>query len=262
MRSRRDNLRKGPGIFSGLSCLCLVLGALMASPVLAQQAGGAPATAQGRAIVPVLTLDWEQLFEETLWGKRIRSDLSEASRALNAENNRIADDLIAEEKALTDRRPTMDPKVFRTEADAFDERATAIRNAQKAKAQALSQNFETARQEFFSAVAPLLDDMLASRGAVVVLDRRVIIRGLAEADVTAELVKLVDARLNAGPADDGIPSPAVEGNGSLSEAGTGAPAGPDTPATGAPGTGAAPLIPGATDLGTAPSAPAVAVPGN
>jgi len=216
MRNHRDILRRGPGIIPGLLCLGLALLPGFVTPARAQQA---PVAGEAtRPIVPVLTLDWEQLFEETLWGKRIRNDLSEASRALNAENNRIADDLIAEEKALTDKRPTMDPKEFRTEADAFDERATAIRNAQKAKAQALSQNFEEARQAFFGAVAPLLDDMLASRGAVVVLDRRVIIRGLAEADVTAELVKLVDARLGSGPAADGSPTPvpatpAPEGSG-------------------------------------------------
>lgn len=232
MRNRRDKLRRRPGVLSGLLCLGLAALPGLVPPALAQQA---PATgAAARAIVPVLTLDWEQLFEDTLWGKRIRNDLSEASRALNAENNRIADDLIAEEKALTDKRPTMDPKVFRTEADAFDERATAIRTAQKAKAQALSQNFEEARQAFFAGVAPLLDDMLASRGAVVVLDRRVIIRGLAEADVTAELVKLVDARLGSGPADDGIPAPAQEGSGTAPAADA-APASPEiTPETALP----------------------------
>lgn len=245
MRSHRDNLRKGPGIISGLLCLWLAALPGFATPALAQQA---PATgATPRAIVPVLTLDWEKLFEDTLWGKRIRNDLSEASRALNAENNRIADDLIAEEKALTDKRPTMDPKVFRTEADAFDERATAIRNAQKAKAQALSQNFEEARQAFFAGVAPLLDDILASRGAVVVLDRRVIIRGLAEADVTAELVTLVDAQLGSGPAEDGLPAPAQEGGGTA-------------PAPG--GVPDAPLVPPEATPETALPVPASPAPGN
>lgn len=203
MRGRLHNIAR-PGHCPGLLRLLLAAWAcvlmLTIAPALAQESR-AP---ESRAIVPVLTLDWEQLFDSTLWGERIKADLTAASRALNAENNRIADDLVAEEKALTERRAGMDPKAFRTEADAFDERATGIRNAQKAKAQALTQSFEAARAEFFNAVAPLLDEMLARRGAAVVLDRRVIIRGLAQADITPELSQLVDAKLGSGPASTGL----------------------------------------------------------
>ncbi|WP_420343613.1 OmpH family outer membrane protein [Paenirhodobacter sp.] len=157
---------------------------------------------QGEPVIrlpnPVLTLDWEKLFDQALWGKKIRADLEAQSKDLQQENNRIADDLIAEEKALTDRRAGMEPTEFRNQANAFDERATGIRAAQKQKAQALSQHFDDARQAFFEAVAPLLDDILAKRGAVVVLDRRAIVRGAANADVTDDLIRLVDERFGAG----------------------------------------------------------------
>jgi len=188
-----------PGLRLGLAVLLAGLAFAAPAPVLAQQA-----PSHGETVIrvpsPVLTLDWEALFEATRWGKRIRADLATDSRALSDENNRIADALIAEEKALTERRATLDPTTFRTEANAFDERATGIRNAQKAKAQALSRRFEESRQAFFEAVTPMLDDILAKRGAVVVLDRRVIIRGLSEADVTDDLVHLVDEKMGDGPA--------------------------------------------------------------
>ncbi len=183
-------------IGAGIVALALA-GLPMAAP--AQQA--APLTEPViRLPNPVLTLDWERLFEETLWGKRIRADLEAQSKDLQQENNRIADDLIAEEKALTDRRATMEPDAFRSEANAFDERATGIRNAQKTKAQTLSQHFDDERQAFFEAVSPLLDDLLVQRGAVVVLDRRAIIRGVANADVTEEIVRLVDQKFGEGAA--------------------------------------------------------------
>ena len=62
----------------------------------------------------------------------------------------------------------------------------------------MSQHFDDARQAFFEAVAPLLDDILAKRGAVVVLERRAIVRGAANADVTDDLIRLVDERFGAG----------------------------------------------------------------
>lgn len=211
-----------PGLCLGLVALSAGLFGGAPVPVAAQQA-----PAHGETVIrvpsPVLTLDWEALFEASRWGKRIRADLAAESRALSDENNRIADDLIAEEKALTERRATMDPTAFRTEANAFDERATGIRNAQKAKAQALTRRFEDRRQAFFEAVTPMLDDILAKRGAVVVLDRRVIIRGLAEADVTDDLVRLVDEKLGDGPA-------AAEGSAPDAAPETTAPSPPAAPA--------------------------------
>ena len=208
MRGPVVTVLRRPGALPGLAlCAALAFGAL--TPVQAQQAPAA-AGAQAQAPLPVLTLDFEKLFENTRWGKRIRTDLAAASQALNTENNRIADDLVAEEKDLTERRATLAPEEFRKEADAFDQRATGIRNAQNAKAKALSTQFDADRQAFFNAAAPLLDEVLAARGAVVVLDRRAIIRGLNQADITDDLAALMDARLGDGPPSAPVPAPESE----------------------------------------------------
>lgn len=147
---------------------------------------------------PVLTLDWERLYEGSLWGKRVAGDLAKASAELGAENTRIADSLVAEERALTERRPAMSPEAFRAEADAFDARVTEIRAAQEDKARALGRRAEEERQAFIQAAIPLLDGVLEARGAVAVLDSRAIIRGRALIDVTADLGARVDATLGAG----------------------------------------------------------------
>ncbi|PZX27288.1 OmpH family outer membrane protein [Rhodobacter capsulatus] len=192
---RQRKALTGPGSLPGLLRLCLAAAVLalgLAAPVRAEPV--APAA------VPVLTLDFERLFDDTLWGKAIAAEMTRESTALAAENTRIADDLIAEEKLLTERRAKLTPAAFRAEADAFDERATGIRAAQKAKAQALTQSFEAAQQAFFVASGPLIDEILTRRGAVMVLDRRAIIRGLEAADITEDLARLMDARLGAGPA--------------------------------------------------------------
>ncbi|MFC3058234.1 OmpH family outer membrane protein [Paenirhodobacter populi] len=173
-----------------------ILAAMLAGVSLAPGAAGAQAATASQQ---VLTLDWERLFDESHWGKRIREDLARESQALSQENDRIADELVAEEKSLTERRATMNAEDFRREAAAFDARATEIRNTQKAKAQALTQKFEDEREALFRAIAPLLDDILQQRGAAVVMDRRAIIRGRADADVTGALVTLVNDRFGEGP---------------------------------------------------------------
>lgn len=164
----------------------------------------APARAQGPLDLPpgaqILTLDWEELYDGSAWGKRVTAEIAAEGAALTAENNRIADDLVAEEKSLTDRRAGMEPAAFRTEAQAFDKKATEIRAAQNAKAEALNRRFEAERQAFIAALVPLLDGFLAEHKAAMVIDRRVIIRALEGIDVTDELIALADAKLGTGKA--------------------------------------------------------------
>lgn len=154
---------------------------------------------------PILTLDWERLYEGSLWGQRVDADIAAASASLSAENARIAEELVAEEKALTDRRGGMEPAAFRAEADAFDQRVIGIRAAQDAKVRELSRRVDEERQTFIEAVFPLLDAVLEARGAVAILDQRAIIRGAAAIDVTRDIGQRADALLGAGPARPDTP---------------------------------------------------------
>lgn len=184
----------------------------------------------------VLTLDWERLYDNSLWGKRVQSEIESASSALRKENDRIASQLEAEERKLTEERLTMPSDQFQQAADAFDTRATDIRKAQKAKADAIQRQLNQEHQTFVQTVVPLLDEVLKARGAVVVLDSRAIIRGLAQADVTAELGARVDKEIGDGA---GRVTPLVPptSNGNSADAAQGAPATPDQPGSNQPASG-------------------------
>ena len=181
-----------------LSGALLVCGVFLAGQGAAQELPSVSDLSLPRAVPGILTLDWEVLYDNSAWGQRVSGELSQASQDLNAENNRIADDLVAEERRLTERRASMAPEAFKAEASAFDKRATGIRAAQKAKAQALQAQLEQERQAFVQAALPVLDELLLQRGASVVLDRRVIIRGLSNIDVTDDLILLVNDRIGSG----------------------------------------------------------------
>ncbi|TQS72915.1 OmpH family outer membrane protein [Rhodobacteraceae bacterium] len=178
----------------------------------------------GAIPMPILTLDWEALYQQSKWAKRVKTQIAQESAALAAENDRIAEQLIKEERALTEQRSTMTPQNFRKAADAFDDRATGIREAQKSKAEALSRQLDAEQQNFVAQAVPLLDQLLAKLGAQIVIDRRVIIRGLAQIDVTDEMLDIVDRDLGNGtpqPVPGNLPDPAPDADGS---------APPETPA--------------------------------
>ena len=198
--------------------LALVMAAF-AAPGLAQQPVAQTAV---QTETPVLTLDWERLYENSLWGKRVAREIEAASNDLRQENNRIAAQLETEERDLTERRPKMDPASFQAAADAFDTRATAIRAAQKAKADAIQKQLNAERQAFLQAVMPKLDEVLHARGAEVVLDSRVIIRGLSSADVTDQLGARIDKEIGdgAGKVSAIVPPTGTQGGAPADVAGT------------------------------------------
>lgn len=148
---------------------------------------------------PILTIDQERLYGQSLWGKRAEAEITAESQALQAENNRIEAELTAEEKSLTERRPTMPAPDFRKLADDFDQRVTGIRTAQDRKAREIAARRDQARQDFFNAALPVMADLLRARGAVAILDNRAVFVSARSIDATDDMRQRLDEVLGAGP---------------------------------------------------------------
>lgn len=182
----------------------------LAAPVLAQTLAAPPVSS------PILTIDQERLYADSAWGKRASAYLSDESVRLSAENRELEAKLVAEEKDLTDARPTMDPEVFRKAADAFDARVVDLRRTQDAKARAIARISDAERQRFYAAALPAMGEVLRQRGAVVVLDSRAIFVSIEAIDVTDEMIAAIDTTVGAGenapdPAPEAMPPPTGEG---------------------------------------------------
>lgn len=203
-RCRRSS--RGGRVAALILALCLALPA------------AAPAQEAGTGIVIV---DQERMFQQSLYGQRILQEIDRRSEALAAENREIESELVAEERALTGLRATLDTEEFRLRAATFDEKVTRIRASQDAKARALSRVQEEARQEFVRLVEPILSQLLDGIGASILLDRRVVLSARPEADITDRAIARIDDAI--GPGDD-LPQADPDPD---AESGTGA---PETPA--------------------------------
>ncbi len=187
------------------------LGAFLAALALAASAGSLAAQETSRPTLqsPILTLDQDRLFSESLWGKRASRRIETASAELSAENRQIEAELTAEEKTLTEKRATMPVDEFRAAADAFDVKVTEIRRTQDGKARAIGQLQDVERQRFYAAALPVMGEVLRSRGAVAVLDKRAIFLAADAIDVTDEMIVQIDSVLGEG---EDAPVPAADGN--------------------------------------------------
>src|SRR5512146_784429 len=105
----------------GLGAVAVAL-ALAAAPAAAQEAAPGGALSLGQVRSPVLTIDPERLYAESLFGQRVADQVRADAEALDRENQRIEEALTEEERSLTLRRPTMPIDEFRAAAEDFDSR--------------------------------------------------------------------------------------------------------------------------------------------
>jgi len=171
---------------------------------LALAAGAAMAqSAQVELPPPILTFDPERLLAESRLGLALTSEVEEAARRLAEENRRIEAELLAEERALTERRAELSPEEFRPLARDFDEKVQRLRAEQDEKERALATLREEGRQRFFQQAVPVLSDILRERGALVLIDRREVFLSADAIDITDTAISRIDeaAEAPAGGAD-------------------------------------------------------------
>jgi Skp family chaperone for outer membrane proteins len=149
---------------------------------------------------PVLTIDADRLLAESALGRALNAQVEDSARRLAEENRRIEAELLAEERALTERRSMMSPDEFRPLADAFDEKVQRLRAEQDEKERALIALREDGRQRFFQQAVPILSEIVRERGALVLLDRRDVFLSADAIDITDAAIADLDA---AGAAPEG-----------------------------------------------------------
>ena len=157
-----------------------------------------PPASVAPAASPVLTVDQEQLFTGSAWGQRIQDELDAASDVLDQENERLYNQLVAEEAELTELRKTLPAEEFRLRAEAFDARATQIRREFAQSVDDLNASLQNERAAFFQAAGPIMGRMMQERGALVVLDRQTALVSVGSINITSELTAQIDAELGDG----------------------------------------------------------------
>ena len=151
-------------------------------------AGAGRAAAQGVVGAGIRYLDQDRLLRESRMGQAILSDLREAEQALDRENQALAEQLAAEERALTDLRPTLPPEEFRARAEAFDRRVEAIRAERARLSQELGQRYEAEAQRFFQTALPILSALMAEQGVAALLRPEAVLLGAEWLDLTDQAI--------------------------------------------------------------------------
>ena len=164
----------------------------------AQQQPADPTATRAPVQSPILTIDSDRVFLESEFGRRVAAEIEEQGTALSIENRQIEADLEAEEQELTLKRAAMTPEAFRSLADDFDEKVQTIRRAQAAKSRALNALLDEEREVFLTAAGPVLERLMRSAGAGVILERRSVFVSASAIEITDAAIDLLNETIGSG----------------------------------------------------------------
>ena len=159
----------------------------------------------------VVAMNLEQVFNQTMLGKRMRADHAAAIARMEACNDNLRILLEAEEARLAVLRSDMPADEFREFADTFDAEVRRIRTARARSAEALERSWGEAQLAFLRAVQGVLGQMLTEWGAAVLLDNSALLLATSEVDITSEAILRIDEALGDGMSGDSLAVPAFDG---------------------------------------------------
>ncbi len=142
--------------------------------------------------LPIASLNREDLFNKSDYGRALLAQLNKKKEQLAAENTELYTNLEREELELTALRKQITPEEFAPLAKAFDTKANKIRSRQRQKLTDLNNQLERARFTFFRHSETVIRNLMQENGILYVLNAQAILVSTGEGDITGEVIRRLD----------------------------------------------------------------------
>lgn len=176
-------------------------------------AWGGPVAAQMDAgqTPPFLLINQERILLDSLAGQDLLAQEEEKRSQLVAEARSIDAAFEAEERELTEKRGTIPPEEFSRLAEDFDSRVVAARQRQDERSNALAQELDRARRQFFAEVAPFLVQLMDRYGAYAIFDENSVLLADQRLNITGAVIEEIDAAYSDATSDEDTPDNQTNG---------------------------------------------------
>jgi Skp family chaperone for outer membrane proteins len=178
-------------IFKAAAIAALALGTSSLSTAALAQAA-APAAAAS-----IIVVDMARVASDSAAGKSGQTQLKTKLDSLQARGKTLSDSLRTEEETLLKARQanTMAPEAFQAKVKELQNKQNNARTELGNREQELQRSNAFVNQQIFNAVGPIIQTVMRERGATVVLARDAALAVAPQLDVTAEVIRRLDAAL-------------------------------------------------------------------
>ena len=156
------------------------------------------ATAQGTSVI---IIDQGKIMRDSKAGKDIQTKVKGIETSMERELKPTADSLNAEGKTIEAKTANMTPEAMRADAALKTQVTNYARKAQEFNinrqiaAQELTMTERKAWSDFFTALRPILQEVVTERGAQIMLDRSEVTYADPAIDATALVISKLDAKV-------------------------------------------------------------------
>ncbi len=145
----------------------------------------------------ILIVNSDQLFAQSKVGQNVREQIQTLSKKLQSDSLKAENNLKAEAKKLGEQRALLKEADFAKKVQAFQKKEQDTQKDLQERGQALQLGANVARNKVEEAIRPIFADVLKAHNANILLDQSTVLAGGVDLDVTAEIVKALDAKLTA-----------------------------------------------------------------
>lgn len=167
----------------------LALASFVSMASISVAAAGTPAV--------ILIVNSDQLFSQSKVGQNVREQIQTLSKKLQSDSVKAENNLKEEAKKLGEQRALLKEEDFAKKVQAFQKKEQETQQSLQARGQALQLGANVARNKVEEAIRPIFADILKTHNANILLDQSTVLAGGVDLDVTAEIVKALDAKLTA-----------------------------------------------------------------
>lgn len=172
-------------VISSLAFVGFLSGAVLVQPVAAATLG--PSV--------VLVVSMETLFTQSKAAQSLRTQVQAEGKKLQDKDKSVKNSLEADMKKLSEQRSLLTQEDVQKKFQAIQEREAKHEQEMRTKAQAIQLGGEKARGEIAEALGPIFADVMKAKGGSIMLDRAAVVAGGVDLDVTAEVLKAIDAKM-------------------------------------------------------------------
>ena len=143
----------------------------------------------------IVYIDMEKIMKTSKAGKQIISKISKTNETNINKFKKIEEDLKKQEQDLISKKNVISENEFQTKLDILKKQITEYRNKRQNIIQESTKKRVQVSAEFSNKIKPILGDYAAENNISIIVQKKNIIMGKKELDITPEILKLVDEKI-------------------------------------------------------------------
>ena len=143
----------------------------------------------------IVYINMEKIMKESKAGKQIIDNISKSNEKNINKFKKIEEDLKKQEQDLISKKNVISEIEFKTKLDDLKKQITEYRSKRQNIIQESTKKRVQASAEFSKQIKPILGDYAAKNNISIIVQKKNIIMGKTELDITDDILKIVDEQI-------------------------------------------------------------------